>query len=225
MNDRPQPPGCDTSDMLMVHNLFRHLFTQARPLIRAVPDADTARAAIVTAHIREITHALHDHHVTEDEMLWDGLVARAPACALHVSQMRAQHAAVATLIDELGALLPNFESTASPDSRQDVMARFDAIRTTLLLHLGDEEDDILPVASVTLTQAEWDRIGKAAQSKIPRDRMFVQLGWILASMSPDDGQEWFRKNLPLPARLAYKTIGRRQYEAERRRLYPPPTLA
>lgn len=224
MTDQPRSPGCDTTDMLMVHNLFRHLFTQARPLIRTVPDADTARAQIVTSHLREITRSLHDHHVTEDELLWDDLVVRAPACALHVDQMRAQHGVVAALIEELDELLPAFESTASADSRDAVMATFDAIRTTLLLHLGDEEDDILPVVGVTLTQAEWDRIGEAARSKIPRDRMFVQLGWILASMSPEDGQAWFRTNLPLPARLAYKTIGHRQYEAERRRLAPPTAL-
>ena len=225
MNDQPRSPGCDTTDMLMVHNLFRHLFTQARTIIQAVPDADTARAEVVTAHLREITQALHDHHATEDDLLWDDLVARAPACALHVDQMRAQHAVVAALTEELDELLPDFESTASAESRRAVMVTFDGIRTTLLLHLGDEEDDVLPVVGVTLTQAEWDRIGEAARSKIPRDRMFVQLGWILASMSPEQGREWFRKNLPLPARLAYKTIGHRQYEAERRRLSPPTALA
>lgn len=224
MTDQPRSPGCDTTDMLMVHNLFRHLFTQARPLIRTVPDDDTARAQIVTSHLREITRALHDHHATEDELLWDDLVVRAPACALHVDQMRAQHGVVAALIEELDELLPAFESTASADSRRAVMATFDAIRTTLLLHLGDEEDDLLPVVGVTLTQAEWDRIGEAARSKIPRDRMFVQLGWILASMSPEEGQAWLRKSLPLPARLAYKTIGHRQYESERRRLAPPTAL-
>lgn len=225
MTDTPRSPGCDTADMLMVHNLFRHLFTQARPLIQAVPDADTARAQMVTSHLREITHSLHDHHVTEDELLWDDLVTLAPGCALHVDQMRAQHAAVATLIEELDELLPAFESTATAGSRQAVMASFDGIRTTLLLHLGDEEDDILPVVSATLTQAEWDRIGEAGRNKTPRDRMFVQLGWILASMSPADGRTWFKKNLPLPARLAYTAVGRRQFEAERRRLFPPPAPA
>lgn len=225
MTDQLPGATCDTADMLMVHNLFRLLFTQARPLILSVPDADTARAELVTSHLREITRTLHDHHVTEDQLLWDDLIARAPACALHVDQMRAQHGVVAALTEELEELLPAFESTATAASRRAVMTTFDGIRTTLLLHLGDEEADILPIVSVTLTQAEWDRIGEAARRKTPRDRVFVQLGWILTSMSPEAGQAWFRKKLPLPARVAYKAIGRRQFEAERRRLFPPPSVA
>lgn len=225
MNDHAPSQGCDTSNMVMVHNLFRHLFTQARPLIHAVPDGDRCQAGVVTSHLREITHALSDHHTTEDNLLWDDLVARAPGCALHVGQMRAQHAAVAVLIEELEGVLPEFEETASADSRRSVLAHFDTIRTLLLLHLGDEEDEILPVASTTLTQAEWDRLGEAGRSKISPDRRFVQLGWILASMSAEDGKEWIRRNLPLPARLVYSTVGRRQFAQERRRLSPPPSLA
>ena len=221
MTDQLPGATCDTADMLRTHNLFRLLFTQARPLILSVPDTDTTRAQVVANHLREITRALHGHHVAEDELLWDDLVARAPGCALYVEQMRAQHAVVAALTEELEEVLPDFESTASPASRKSVMTTFDGIRTTLLLHLGDEESDILPVVSVTLTQAEWDRIGEAARRKTPPDRAFVQLGWTLSSMSPEEGQTWLRRNLPLPTRLAYRAIGRRKFEAERRRLFPP----
>ena len=225
MNDQPTPLRCDTADMLVVHNFFRHLFTQARVLIRDVPDADTARAGLVADHLREITAALHQHHATEEEALGDVLVRRVPACALHVDQMHAQHAAVAALAGELKEVLPAFESTASAPSRQAAMVALDAVRTTLVLHLGAEEDDILPVAGSTLSQAEWDRIGEAAQGTLPRDRMFVRLGWLLASMSPRERAAWLRKNLPLPARLAYKAVGQRQFEADHRRLFPPAALA
>ncbi len=225
MNDTPTSLGCDTADMLVVHNLFRHLFTQARPLIRSVPDADATRAKVVAEHLREITEALHNHHAIEDEVLGDALVTRVPACALHVDQMRAQHAVVAALMEELEEVLPEFEATASPAARQTVLAALDSIRTTLVLHLGAEEDDILPLASVMLSQAEWDRIGEAARSALPRDRMFVRLGWLLVSMSPAEREAWLRKNLPLPARLAYKTVGHRQFEADQRRLFPPAALA
>ena len=224
MNDQPTPLRCDTADMLVVHNFFRYLFTQARSLIRDVPDADTARARLVADHLREITAALKQHHTAEDEVLGDVLVTRAPACALHVDQMRAQHAVVAALTEELDDLLPAFESTASAPSRQAATSALDAIRTTLVLHLGAEEDDVLPVAAVTLSQTEWDRIGEAAGGTLPRDRMFVRLGWLLASMSPRDRAAWLRKNLPLPARLAYRAVGQRQFEADQRRLFPPPAL-
>ncbi len=39
--------------------------------------------------------SVHTHHESEDELLWDKLEQRAPACALHVGQMRAHHAQVA----------------------------------------------------------------------------------------------------------------------------------
>ena len=62
--------GCDTSDMLTIHALFRRAFTDAPGLVSGVEDGDLARLAPVAGHVREVAGALHHHHQGEDQLLW-----------------------------------------------------------------------------------------------------------------------------------------------------------
>ena len=98
-------PGCDTSDMNIIHGMFRSILNEAPKLVRSVAQSDTGHAAAVAGHLSDLISGLHNHHHGEDLLLWDELAARAPACAAHVDQMRAQHAAVS---DDLDALEPSF---------------------------------------------------------------------------------------------------------------------
>lgn len=211
--------GCDTSDMLVIHGMFRRLFADLPGLVEGVPPGDSVRAAVVGAHIREVSAGLHNHHHGEDLLLWDRLEARAPACALHVGQMRAQHHAVAVELGELENAIALWQTTISPEDADGVVLTLDTIRSLLFAHLGQEEEQILPVAATALTQGEWDSIGAHSRSGIPRDRLMVQLGFILEGFAPDERDEWLRTNVPGPARMLYRVIGRRQYEKNYRLVY------
>src|SRR6478609_1659559 len=127
--------GCDTSDMLHIHALFRRAFTDLPGLVRRVPDGDRDRMRYVAGHTREVAAALHTHHEGEDQLLWDALEQRAPACALHVGLMRSQHAATANLLERLDELLTAWEDDAGVDERDAVAAHLDEVRDTLLAHL------------------------------------------------------------------------------------------
>ncbi|MEE6271968.1 hemerythrin domain-containing protein [Georgenia wangjunii] len=214
---RTDEVGCDTADMVVIHRLFRMLFTDAPGLVRGVPDGDTERAAVVAEHVAEAAGALHNHHHTEDELLWDELESRAPACALHVGQMRAQHAAVARVLDQLGDALPLWRASADPSDGDRVAALLDEVLALLEEHLGQEEERILPVAATAMSQREWDALGEHGRASVPRDRQMIQLGWILDSFSsPAEAREWARQNLPAPARAIFALLGRRQFEAHKR---------
>ena len=212
-------PGCDTSDMLTIHALFRRAFTDVPALVRGVDDGDVERARVVATHVREVAGALHHHHSGEDELLWDTLEQRAPACALHVGRMRAQHQATAAQLRELDDALPSWEHAARADARAVVAASLDAIRDTLLTHLGDEESAILPTASTVMSQREWSALHEHGMATIPRDKLLLQLGWILEVVPADERAGWLRANLPLPGRLAWRLVGRRQFAAHRARIY------
>jgi hypothetical protein len=211
--------GCDTSDMLTIHALFRRAFTDTPVLVRAVADGDVARMLPVADHVREVAGALHHHHTGEDLLLWDTLEQRAPSCALHVGLMRAQHAATAHQLDRLGALMDAWEDTAGAAERDAVAAQLDEVRDTLLAHLGMEETQILPTASTVMSQREWGLLHAHGMASIPKDRMFLQLGWILEVVPPAERAGWLRTNLPAPARVAWRLVGRRQFAAHRARIY------
>jgi len=217
--DAADRPGCDTSDMLTIHALFRRAFTDAPGLVRGVEPGDTARAALVADHVGEVAEALHHHHETEDELLWDRLEQRAPACALHVGRMRSQHAAMAGLLGTLDTALDAWERDPGAETRDRLAEALDDVRDALLRHLGDEEDAILPTASTVMTPREWGALHERGMASVPRERLLLQLGWILDVVPPDERAGWLRSNLPAPARLLWRLVGRRRFAAHRALVY------
>lgn len=213
MPDTPRP-RCDTSDMIHIHRMFRSTFGRFPELVAGIAGGDMPRAAVVAAHISEIGTMLRHHHETEDELLWDTLGQRAPACALHVAAMRSQHEGMGGLLDALDDALPPWARDARPEARGQLTLLLDQIRTSLLLHLGQEEG-LLPVASSTLSAREWGQLGRRGRAAVPRDRTFIQLGWIVDSLDAPDQEAWLRHNLPAPLRLVWRFHGSRRFNAHR----------
>ncbi|WP_331760048.1 hypothetical protein OG285_35980 (plasmid) [Streptomyces sp. NBC_01471] len=92
-------------------------------------------------------------------------------------------------------------------------AVIDTMVPTLIDHLAEEEQEILPVVSVTLTQREGDALGKYGMSAIPLTRRLIILGHITEETDGAERQRFMRV-LPAPARLAHKLIGHRQFTRE-----------
>ena len=129
--------------MIRVHRIFRWQNRKLPEPVREVEPGDTERSAIVGRYAHLDFFALRMHHETEDMVLWDRLVARGPACALHVGQMRAQHAEVAVRLSGIEPRLGHWVATADPLLRDAFPADIESLRDLLSAHLGQEEDDIL----------------------------------------------------------------------------------
>jgi hypothetical protein len=48
--------------------------------------------------------------------------------------------------------------------------------------------------------------------------LLIQLGWILDGLDPAERKDFLR-TMPLPARLAWRLLGRRMFAKECRRIY------
>jgi len=167
------------------------------------------------------------HHETEDLALWDRLVSRDPACALHVDQMRAQHAHVAQHLARIEPQLAPWVTSADPRLGDAFAGDVEKLRDILNAHLGQEEDDIMPVAGAVLSQQEWDWMEEhtretlmARRKELGSDIMSLQLGFLIASVPEGDREEWVRANVPVPIRLLYFLLMKRRYERAMRELYP-----
>lgn len=198
----------------MIHTMYRKVYGDAPATVRAVTPGNASQRDAVAQHIDDISKSLHAHHQGEDLFLWDTLETRAPACAAHVSQMREQHEAVAAQLDVLDARVAGWKQDASAESRDAVAESLDAIHALLIAYLGQEERDIVPVAQVTMAQNEWDKLAEHGRSWAPPSRMLYSLGYILSSMSEEEGAAWMKANLPVPARLAWRLVGKRQFAAQ-----------
>ncbi|HEX5730978.1 hemerythrin domain-containing protein [Microbacterium sp.] len=222
-----QKPGCDTSGLILVHRIFRWLYRELPLLIREVKAGDLERAAIVGDYAKLDFFALHLHHETEDTVLWDRLTTRDPACVAHVDQMKAQHAAVASQLARIEPQLAPWVATADAGLRDTFAGDIEVLRDTLYAHLGQEEDDIMPVAGAVLSQKEWDELEAhtraaliAHRKELPKDVMSLQVGLLLASVPEAERDEWFRANVPAPIRLLYLLLMKRRYERAMREIYP-----
>lgn len=222
-----QVPGCDPSGLILVHRIFRWLYSELPVLIREVEDGDVDRAAVIGVYAKLYFFALHLHHETEDMLLWDRLTTRDPACVVHVNRMLAQHADVAARLARIEPQVSPWVATAETGLGDVIAGDIELLYATLVTHLGQEEDDILPVAGAVLSQQEWDELEKhtramlmAHRKELPRDVMSLQLGLLLASVPGADRDEWFRANVPAPVRVLYLLLMKRRYEHAMGELYP-----
>jgi len=203
--------------MAEIHRMFRAGFGEAPGLVSGVAEGDAAHADIVGDHLWMLSVALHAHHEGEDTHLWDTLEQRAPACAVHVERMKQHHAALHVHLTQLDADLPAWRSTGRAAEAVPVQADLEGINASLAIHLPDEEANIVPVIETTLTPKEVDWFAEHGRKATPKGKTWESLGAILAAQ-PDGGDEWQRENLPGPARLLWRMVGKAKYEKNRAQL-------
>ncbi|MFS8202217.1 hemerythrin domain-containing protein [Streptomyces sp. CWNU-52B] len=204
--------GVDTHEMVLIHRVLRREFGRLPRLFRSAAH-DRARSKAIGAHAREMLDFLHTHHTGEDELLFPLLRERTTLDQDLMDRMDAQHTQVDDTVTALEAELPAWTATADAATGERMAARIEAMMPTLIDHLAEEEEKLLPVVAVTLTQSEWDALGKHGMSAIPLTRRLVILGHITEE-ADDAERQRFMRVIPAPARLAFKLIGHRQFIRE-----------
>jgi hemerythrin-like domain-containing protein len=214
----PSEARPDTHEMIVVHNLFRRLFGDLPGLIRNVADGDVARAARLCDSVAELTTGLEHHHTGEDELLWPKLLERVgPECAT-ILRAEEQHERVHELLELVPARLTRFRATARPNDRDALAATLTELDVVLREHMADEERYVLPLVEEHLTVAEWAELGERGRAGIPKDRLLIQLGWMLDGLSRAERRDFMRP-LPLAAKAAWVLIGKRQFGKEKAAVY------
>lgn len=200
----------DTTDMVLVHRAFRREFGLAPWLIRSVRADDTARVEQVAKHITEFADALLHHHSGEDDLVWPKLLQRAQPDTDLVIRMQSQHEAVAGLLAQVQNLLCTWRTTGNPATGQMLAERSEQLSAVLDEHLAEEEKRVLPLVEEHLSVAEWAQVGERGLADTPKNRLLFFLGAALEEATPAE-QADFLPHVPLPGRIAYRLIGRRQY--------------
>jgi len=226
----PVPDGpklCDGDDMRILHNAFLWAYAEAPGLVRGAAAGDVARSEFVGQWLADLDATLHTHHESEDDLLWDKLEQRAPACALHVGQMRAQHTQVAELLQEASPLLVQWRETADPAVGEQLADAYERMLEVLKVHLRREVVEVVPVAERVITKEEWSAMGDHSVDAIPKSRLLPQLGMLLANSTLAERQSFYA-GVPLSVKVLWRLVGKRQYEKQFRLLFPgtpiPPTI-
>jgi hypothetical protein len=212
------PARPNTREMIVVHNVFRRILGDLPGLVRAVAPGDTARAGVLADAYVELATGLHHHHTNEDELLWPTLLERVEVERGFVLRAEEQHERVHELLEHGNAQVTSFRATPTAELRDEFAATIEELFTALSEHMADEERYILPLVEEHMTVPEWEQLGERGRAGIPKDRLLIQLGWILDCISPAD-RRTFLRSMPLPARVLWQLVGRRSFAAEKRKVY------
>lgn len=207
-----EPVTVDTHDMLLIHRVLRRELGQLPHLIRSA-SGDLGRAKRLAGHLGEMLDFLHHHHIGEDELLWPVLRPRVMLEGELIDRMESQHEQVAAAVTAVQADLPTWSRTADAEVGERMAGVIEQAVVVLTEHLAEEESLILPLVSKHFSQSEWDALGEHGFAAIPGRRRLVILAHILEEADADE-QRQFLKVVPLPARVAYRVVGRRQHARE-----------
>lgn len=215
--DKSAPTQCLTSDMVLVHKVFRRELRLLAVLIPEVGLGDAHRAGMLAAHYNELATALRHHRQAEQDLLLRKLRDRAPLEPAIEQLLTRRHRDHAELMSELDALIPMWVESADADLRGVVADILTELAAAVADHLDVVEESVLPAVDRNFSPGEWLALGLRAASWIPLNRMAWMLGAMLEDASPTE-----RKNLmsrvPAPARLLYRMVGQEQYAREMRAL-------
>ncbi len=190
----------DVRDMAIVHRAFRNAYDEAAKLVRAAPSPSPGRVTFLADHIDFGIALLHVHHEGEDELLYPKLIERVPEQAPMTEQVDHEHELIKTALDAASAACATWRQRPSAGTGEALAASLDHLNSVVQPHLDDEEQKIVPLAAVTLTQQEWDVMGKHGVTHTPRNKRGIAFGMILDPLGEAD-RAYMMNALPAPVRM------------------------
>ena len=217
MHVDPDAPA-DTAMMRIVHSALRRDLQRAREALTRVPPPDERQRAAIAEHLGWLMAFLEAHHRSEDVGLYPVVREREPGAAALLDDMARDHEAIAPAIVELERAAAR---CADGDECEPLVDALDAVTDVLLPHLQREEDEVMPVVSRAITNAEWRAIEQ-------RDHLdgtsMAQLGreghWLIDDASADDRARVLGLVPPVPRFLLLYGFGP-AYRRRRRACWNP----
>ena len=207
----PTSQPIDVRDMAIVHRLFRQAYDEAARLVRAAPAPSPGRVTFLADHIDLVLGGLHSHHQDEDELLYPKLIERAPEQAPMTEQVEHEHQVIATALDAASAACATWRQRPSAETGEALAAALDHLNQVVQPHLDDEEQKVVPLAAVTLTQQEWDAMGKRGMSSVPRNKRAIAAGMMLEPLDEAD-RAYMMKHVPAPLRMLFPFLIERPWK-------------
>jgi len=201
----------DVRDMAIVHRTFRNVYEEAARLVRATPTPSPARVTFLADHIDFGIAMLHHHHEGEDELLYPKLIERVPEQAAMTEQVDHEHQLIKTALDETSAACATWRGQPSAETGEALAASLGHLNAVVQPHHDDEEQKVVPLAAVTLTQDEWDAMGKHAVASIPRNKRGIAFGMLLDPLDQAD-RAYMMRVLPAPVRMLYPVLIERPWK-------------
>jgi hemerythrin-like domain-containing protein len=202
----------DVGNMAIIHRMFRNVYQEAARLVRAAPTPSPGRVTFLADHIDFGIAALRHHHEAEDAVLYPTLIKRVPEQAETLTQVDEEHLLIQSALEAASAACAAWRERPSAEVGETLAAALDHLDSVAQPHLDDEEQKIVPLAAVTLTQREWDAMSKYVAKGMPRDKRIIEFALMVEPLNEADRDYMMRHYVPAPVRMLYPLLIERPWK-------------
>jgi hemerythrin-like domain-containing protein len=161
---------------------------------KALPGGDTESAAALGRAFAAIVGLIHDHHWTEDDVMYPFLLERVSTFEDDAIRLENDHveldAAMARISARFRLLAHQLSAPLWQDTRSRLLDEAAAFNQVLVDHLDREEAVVLPPLESMLSEADQHTLQKEEskeESKLATYRhMRMAVPWVLANATPEE---------------------------------------
>jgi hemerythrin-like domain-containing protein len=191
VSDHPPVPISEHSRVLIaMHKAMR---TDSQRLIRAVdalPAGDTQHAAALGRAFAAVVGLIHDHHWTEDDVMYPFLLERVRTFESDALKLENDHveldAAMARINARFRLLAHQLSARLWQDTRGHLLDEAAAFDRVLVEHLDREEAVVVPSLESMLSEADQHTLSKEEAKLSTYRHMRMAVPWVLANATPEE---------------------------------------
>jgi hemerythrin-like domain-containing protein len=193
-------PISEHSRVLMaMHKAMRADSRRLSAAAAALPDGDTAAAAALGRAFAAIVGLIHDHHWTEDDVMYPFLLDRVRTFEHDAIRLENDHveldAAMARINARFRLLAHQLSAALWQDTRSHLLDEAAAFNRVLVDHLDREEDLVIPPFESMISEAEQHTLQKEEATLATYRHMRLAVPWVLANATPEE-EKYLRTTAP-----------------------------
>jgi hemerythrin-like domain-containing protein len=193
-------PISEHSRVLMaMHKAMRADSQRVSAAVAALPDGDTGAAAALGRAFAAIVGLIHDHHWTEDDVMYPFLLDRVRTFEHDAIRLENDHVELDAAMARINARFRLLAHQLSPalwqDTRSHLLDEAAAFNRVLVDHLDREEDAVIPPFESMISEAEQHTLQKEEARLSTYRHMRLAVPWVLANATPEE-EKYLRTTAP-----------------------------
>ncbi|MDQ4132237.1 MAG: hemerythrin domain-containing protein, partial [Actinomycetota bacterium] len=189
----PVPLSEHSRVLIAVHQAMRADSVRLIGAVAALPDGDTERAERLGTAFSAIAGLIHDHHWTEDDVMYPFLLARISTFEDDAVRLEDDHVELDAAMARVGARFRLLAHQLSPrlwaDTRDHLQDEVAALRQVLIDHLDREEAVVVPAFETALSTVDHRALRKQESKLATYRHMKMAIPWVLANATPQEEAE------------------------------------
>src|SRR5215212_5954491 len=192
-------PISEHSRVLMaMHKAMRADSRRLSAAAAALPDGDTSAAAALGRAFAAVVGLIHDHHWTEDDVMYPFLLDRVRTFEHDAIRLENDHVeldAAMSRIARFRLLSHQLSPALWRDTRSHLLDEAAAFDRVLVDHLDREEDLVIPPFESMISEAEQHTLQKKEATLSTYRHMRLAVPWVLANATPEE-EKYLRTTAP-----------------------------